>query len=43
MFENGKIPSPFMVAPLSHEDMPEATAVITANVQVRNWFQGQTR
>jgi 4-hydroxy-tetrahydrodipicolinate synthase len=43
MFENGKIPSPFMVAPLSHEDMPEATAVITANVQVRNWFKGQTR
>ena len=39
MFENGKIQTPFMVAPLSHEDMTEATPVTNANKQVRDWYQ----
>lgn len=39
MFENGKIQTPFMVAPLSHEDMAEATPVTNANKQVRDWYQ----
>ncbi len=39
MFENGKIQTPFMVAPLSHEDMTDASPVLKANDQVKNWFQ----
>ena len=43
MFENGKISSPFMVAPLSHEDMADATVVKKANENVRQWFQRNSK
>ena len=43
MFENGKIQTALMVAPLSHEDMQDATPVLKANEQVRNWFQRNTK
>jgi 4-hydroxy-tetrahydrodipicolinate synthase len=43
MFENGKISTPFMVAPLSHEDMTDASPVLEANDQVRNWFQRNSK
>ena len=43
MFENGKIQTPLMVAPLSHEDMLDATVVLKANEQVRNWFQRNSK
>lgn len=43
MFENGKIQTALMVAPLSHEDMKDATPVLKANEQVRNWFQRNTK
>lgn len=43
MFENGKIQTPFMVAPLSHEDMPDASAVLKAHKDVQNWFQRNTK
>ena len=39
MFENGKIQTPFMVAPLSHEDMKDAAPVLEANENVRSWYQ----
>lgn len=39
MFENGKIQTPFMVAPLSHEDMTDASPVLKANDQVKSWYQ----
>lgn len=39
MFENGKIGTPFMVAPLSHEDMADASPVLKANDQVKAWYQ----
>lgn len=38
MFENGKLSSPKMVSPLSHEDLQDATIIKTANEQVRTWF-----
>ncbi len=38
MYENGKIATPFMVAPLTHEDLIDATVVKTANDQVRAWY-----
>lgn len=38
MFENGKIASPFMVAPLSHEDLSDARIVKEANEQIRTWY-----
>jgi 4-hydroxy-tetrahydrodipicolinate synthase len=43
MFENGKIQTALMVAPLSHEDMQDATPVLKANEQVRNWFQRNSK
>lgn len=43
MFENGKISSPKMVSPLSHEDMTDVTIVKTANEQVRNWFNRNSK
>jgi 4-hydroxy-tetrahydrodipicolinate synthase len=43
MFENGKISTPFMVAPLSHEDMTDASPVLEANNQVRDWFQRNSK
>jgi 4-hydroxy-tetrahydrodipicolinate synthase len=43
MFENGKIQTPFMVAPLSHEDMTDASPVLKANHQVKNWFQRNSK
>ena len=43
MFENGKIHTALMVAPLSHEDMQDATPVLKANEQVRNWFQRNSK
>lgn len=39
MFENGKIQTPFMVTPLSHEDMKEADVVLKANEQVKAWYK----
>ena len=43
MFENGKLQTPFMVAPLSHEDMSDAAVVLKANERVRNWFQRNSK
>jgi 4-hydroxy-tetrahydrodipicolinate synthase len=43
MFENGKIQTALMVAPLRHEDMQDATPVLKANEQVRNWFQRNSK
>jgi 4-hydroxy-tetrahydrodipicolinate synthase len=43
MFENGKLQTPFMVAPLSHEDMADAAPVLKANDQVRNWFERNSK
>ena len=43
MFENGKIQTPFMVAPLTHEDFVDASPVLIANEQVKNWFQRNTK
>lgn len=39
LFENGKIQTPFMVAPLTHEDMSDASPVLKANDAVRGWYQ----
>ncbi len=39
LFENGKIQTPFMVAPLTHEDMTDASVVLKANDQVRAWYE----
>jgi len=39
MFENGKIHTPFMVSPLSHEDMVDSTPVTKANELVKAWYQ----
>lgn len=39
MFENGKIQTPFMVQPLSHEDMKDAAPVLAANENVKTWYQ----
>lgn len=39
MFENGKIQTPFMVAPLSHEDMKDAAPVLAAHDNVRSWYE----
>lgn len=43
MFENGKIQTPFMVSPLTHEDMTDASPVLKANEQVKNWFQRNSK
>lgn len=43
MFENGKIQTPFMVSPLTHEDMVDASVVLNANEQVKNWFQRNSK
>jgi 4-hydroxy-tetrahydrodipicolinate synthase len=43
MFENGKIATPFMVSPLTHEDMADATPVLKANEAVKNWFQRNSK
>ena len=43
MFENGKISTPFMVQPLSHEDMKDATIVKDAHKNVRTWFERNSK
>lgn len=43
MYENGKIASPLMISPLSHEDLQDATIVKQANAQVRNWFERNSK
>jgi 4-hydroxy-tetrahydrodipicolinate synthase len=41
MFELGVINSPIMAAPLSHEDLPQATVVLEAHANIQNWFKGE--
>lgn len=39
MFEQGKIKSPKMISPLSHEDMISATPVLDANKEIEAWLK----
>jgi 4-hydroxy-tetrahydrodipicolinate synthase len=39
LFENGKIQTPFMIPPLSHEDMTDASPVLKSDLQIKEWFK----
>ncbi len=39
MFENKNINTPYMIAPLSHEDMVDATPVTEAHQSIQSWYQ----
>jgi 4-hydroxy-tetrahydrodipicolinate synthase len=43
MFENGKIKTPFMIAPLSHEDLKDASVLLEFQQKIRNWYQGSSK
>lgn len=41
MYEQKVINTPYMIAPLSHEDMPGMDIVLEANRHVQTWYKGQ--
>ncbi len=43
MFEAGKIKTPFMFAPLSHEDLKETRKLVEANDNVKAWYKRNTK
>jgi 4-hydroxy-tetrahydrodipicolinate synthase len=43
MYETGKIKTPFMFAPLSHEDLKDITKLQIANEQVKAWYKRNTK
>jgi 4-hydroxy-tetrahydrodipicolinate synthase len=41
LYEQGVIASPKMMAPLSHEDLTDATVVTDADREVKRWYEGE--
>jgi 4-hydroxy-tetrahydrodipicolinate synthase len=43
MFETGKLKTPFMFAPLSHEDLKDIRKLTEANENVKAWYKRNTK
>ena len=39
MFENGKIKTPFLFPPLSHEDLKDISQIIKSDKEIKKWFE----